>query len=106
VNTTTKGNAHYAHMAKVFATDTAMEVSSNTIELMGSYGYAKDYGVEKIMRDVKIIQIYIGSNELIRAHCSRLAIHVRQKEEHAKPNTRKEMMIFITLSTLVGHRFH
>jgi alkylation response protein AidB-like acyl-CoA dehydrogenase len=45
-----------------------MEVSSDAVELMGSYGYAKEYGVEKIMRDVKIIQIYIGSNELIRAH--------------------------------------
>ena len=68
VNMTTKGNIHYSHMAKVFATDAAMEVSSDAVELMGSYGYAKEYGVEKIMRDVKIIQIYIGSNELIRSH--------------------------------------
>ena len=71
VNTTTKGNTHYAHMAKVFATDAAMDIASNAVELMGSYGYAKEYGVEKIMRDVKIIQIYIGSNELIRAHAWR-----------------------------------
>ncbi len=71
VNSTTKGNAHYAHMAKVFATDAAMDIASNAVELMGSYGYAKEFGVEKIMRDVKIIQIYIGSNELIRAHAWR-----------------------------------
>jgi butyryl-CoA dehydrogenase len=71
VNMTTKGNIHYSHMAKVFATDAAMEVSSDAVELMGSYGYAKEYGVEKIMRDVKIIQIYIGSNELIRSHAWR-----------------------------------
>jgi alkylation response protein AidB-like acyl-CoA dehydrogenase len=68
---TTKGNIHYSHMAKVFATQSAMEVASDAVELMGSYGYAKEYGVEKIMRDVKIIQIYIGSNELIRAHAWR-----------------------------------
>jgi len=68
VNMTTKGNIHYSHMAKVFATDAAIEVASDAVELMGSYGYSKEYGVEKIMRDVKIIQIYIGSNELIRSH--------------------------------------
>jgi alkylation response protein AidB-like acyl-CoA dehydrogenase len=68
VNTNTKGNIHYSHMAKVFATQSAMEVTTDAVELMGSYGYSKEYGVEKIMRDVKIIQIYIGSNELIRAH--------------------------------------
>ena len=71
VNMTTKGNIHYAHMAKVFATDAAMEIATNAVELMGSYGYSKEYGVEKIMRDVKIIQIYIGSNEMIRAHAWR-----------------------------------
>ena len=68
VNMTTKGNIHYAHMAKVFATQSAMEVTTDAVELMGSYGYSKEYEVEKIMRDVKIIQIYIGSNEMIRAH--------------------------------------
>ncbi len=71
VNTNTRGNIHYSHMAKVFATDAAMEIATNAVELMGSYGYSKEYGVEKIMRDVKIIQIYIGSNEMIRAHAWR-----------------------------------
>jgi alkylation response protein AidB-like acyl-CoA dehydrogenase len=71
VNMTTKGNIHYAHMAKVFATNSAMEIATNAVELMGSYGYSKAYATEKIMRDVKIIQIYIGSNEMIRAHAWR-----------------------------------
>jgi alkylation response protein AidB-like acyl-CoA dehydrogenase len=71
VNMTTKGNIHYAHMAKVFATDSAMEIATNAVQLMGSYGYSKEYATEKIMRDVKIIQIYIGSNEMIRAHAWR-----------------------------------
>jgi acyl-CoA dehydrogenase len=47
VNMTTKGNIHYSHMAKVFATDAAMEIATNAVELMGSYGYSKEYGVEK-----------------------------------------------------------
>lgn len=71
VNLTTEGNIHYAHMAKVFATNSAMEIATNAVELMGSYGYSKEYATEKIMRDVKIIQIYIGSNEMIRAHAWR-----------------------------------
>ena len=71
VNMTTEGNIHYAHMAKVFATDSAMDIATNAVELMGSYGYSKEYATEKIMRDVKIIQIYIGSNEMIRAHAWR-----------------------------------
>jgi alkylation response protein AidB-like acyl-CoA dehydrogenase len=71
VNMTTKGNIHYAHMAKVFATNSAMAIATNAVELMGSYGYSKEYATEKIMRDVKIIQIYIGSNEMIRAHAWR-----------------------------------
>ncbi len=58
-------------MAKEFATDAAMEIASNAVELMGSYGYSKEYGVQKMMRDVKIIQIYIGSNQMIRAHAWR-----------------------------------
>ena len=71
VNMTTKGNIHYAHMAKVFATNSAMAIATNAVELMGSYGYSKEYATEKIMRDVKIIQIYIGSNEMIGAHAWR-----------------------------------
>ncbi len=71
VNMTTKGNIHYSHMAKVYATQAAMEIATDAVELMGSYGYSKEYGCEKVMRDVKIIQIYIGSNEMIRAHAWR-----------------------------------
>jgi butyryl-CoA dehydrogenase len=58
--------ARYSNMAKVFATNMAMEVTSNCVQVMGSYGYSKEYPVEKYMRDAKIVQIYLGPNELVR----------------------------------------
>ncbi len=56
----------YASMAKVFASDMAMRVISDAIQIMGSYGYMKEYGVEKFFRDAKIVQIYLGANEISR----------------------------------------
>jgi len=58
--------ARYSNMAKVFATNIAMEVTSNCVQVMGSYGYSKEYPVEKYMRDAKIVQIYLGPNELVQ----------------------------------------
>jgi acyl-CoA dehydrogenase len=56
----------WASMAKVFASDMAMRVTTNAVQIMGAYGYAREYGVEKAMRDAKIIQIFIGANEFTR----------------------------------------
>jgi alkylation response protein AidB-like acyl-CoA dehydrogenase len=53
-------------MAKLFATDTAMEVTTHAVQLFGGYGYMKDYPIEKYMRDAKITQIYEGTNEIQR----------------------------------------
>ncbi|MBF0472346.1 MAG: acyl-CoA dehydrogenase family protein [Nitrospirae bacterium] len=53
-------------MAKVFATDTAMEVTVDAVQIMGGSGYMKDYPVEKMMRDAKILQIYEGTNQIQR----------------------------------------
>ncbi|MBS3918354.1 MAG: acyl-CoA dehydrogenase family protein [Deltaproteobacteria bacterium] len=58
--------ARYSNMAKVFATNMAMEVTSNCVQVMGSYGYSKEYPVEKYMRDAKIVQIYLGPNEMVQ----------------------------------------
>lgn len=55
-----------AAMAKVFAGDVAMEVATNAVQVLGGYGYMKDYPVEKMMRDAKILQIYEGTNEIQR----------------------------------------
>jgi butyryl-CoA dehydrogenase len=56
----------YSDMAKVYATNMAMEVTSNCVQVMGSYGYSKEYPVEKYMRDAKIVQIYLGPNEMLQ----------------------------------------
>ncbi|MEQ8200170.1 MAG: acyl-CoA dehydrogenase family protein [Syntrophomonadaceae bacterium] len=55
-----------ASMAKKFATDTAMEVCTNCVQLMGGYGYCSEFPVERMMRDCKITQIYEGSNQIQR----------------------------------------
>lgn len=61
-----QNRARYSDMAKVFATNIAMEVTSNCVQVMGSYGYSKEYPVEKYMRDAKIVQIYLGPNEMVQ----------------------------------------
>jgi len=53
-------------MAKVFATDTAMKVTTDAVQIMGGSGYMKEYPVEKMMRDAKILQIYEGTNQIQR----------------------------------------
>jgi len=53
-------------MAKVFATDVAMRVTVDAVQVMGGAGYMKDYPVEKMMRDAKILQIYEGTNQIQR----------------------------------------
>jgi alkylation response protein AidB-like acyl-CoA dehydrogenase len=53
-------------MAKRFATDTGFEVANNALQLHGGYGYLADYGVEKIVRDLRVHQILEGTNEIMR----------------------------------------
>ncbi len=53
-------------MAKIVATDTAMKVTVDAVQLFGGYGYMKEYPVEKMMRDAKLLQIYEGTNEIQR----------------------------------------
>ncbi len=53
-------------MAKLFATDAAMKVTTDAVQVMGGSGYMKEYPVEKMMRDAKILQIYEGTNQIQR----------------------------------------
>ncbi len=53
-------------MAKCFASDTAMEVTTNGVQLLGGYGYTKEFPMERFMRDAKITQIYEGTNQIQR----------------------------------------
>ena len=55
-----------AAMSKCFASDVAMEVTTDAVQIMGGYGYMKDYPMEKKMRDAKILQIYEGTNQIQR----------------------------------------
>jgi alkylation response protein AidB-like acyl-CoA dehydrogenase len=65
-----KGNGgHFsteASMAKLYAAETAMEVTTKAVQLHGGYGYIREYGVERMMRDAKITEIYEGTSEVQR----------------------------------------
>jgi acyl-CoA dehydrogenase len=56
----------YTSMAKLFASDTAMYVTVEAVQVLGGYGYVNEYPVERMMRDAKITQIYEGTNEIQR----------------------------------------
>ena len=56
----------FGAMAKCFASDTAMSVTTDAVQLLGGYGYTKDFPVERYMRDAKITQIYEGTNQIQR----------------------------------------
>ncbi len=56
----------YSAMAKLFCSDTAMKVTVEAVQVLGGYGYVKEYPVERMMRDAKITQIYEGTNEIQR----------------------------------------
>jgi alkylation response protein AidB-like acyl-CoA dehydrogenase len=56
----------YSAMAKLFASDTAMAVTIEAVQVLGGYGYVSEYPVERFMRDAKITQIYEGTNEIQR----------------------------------------
>lgn len=60
-----------AAMAKMFASDVAMRASIEGVQILGGYGYCKDYPMERYMRDAKICQIYEGTNEIMRLVISR-----------------------------------
>jgi acyl-CoA dehydrogenase len=63
--------ASMASMAKVFASDTAMAVTVDAVQVLGGYGYVKEYPLERMMRDAKITQIYEGTNEIQRVVIAR-----------------------------------
>jgi alkylation response protein AidB-like acyl-CoA dehydrogenase len=57
---------YFGAAAKCFASDAAMEVTTDAVQLLGGYGYTKDFPVERMMRDAKITQIYEGTNQINR----------------------------------------
>ncbi len=64
-------------MAKVFASDAAMKVTVDAVQICGGAGYMRDYPVEKMMRDAKILQIYEGTNQILR---NAIAVNLRKRK--------------------------
>lgn len=62
-------------IAKCFAADTAMSVTTNVVQVLGGYGYMKEYPAEKYMRDAKIMQIYEGTNQIQRLIIANHVLH-------------------------------
>ena len=65
------GVGKWTSMAKLFASDTAMDVTVEAVQVLGGYGYVNEYPVERMMRDAKITQIYEGTNEIQRVVIAR-----------------------------------
>ncbi|HSU00052.1 MAG TPA: acyl-CoA dehydrogenase family protein, partial [Geodermatophilus sp.] len=63
--------AKEASMSKLFTTDTAMRVATDAVQVLGGYGYTQDYPVERYMREVKVMQIFEGTNQIQRLVISR-----------------------------------
>ncbi len=66
IDSGTKDIAKVSAMAKVYATDVGMKVTTDAVQVMGGSGYMREYPVEKMMRDAKILQIYEGTNQIQR----------------------------------------
>jgi alkylation response protein AidB-like acyl-CoA dehydrogenase len=70
-----QGNSREANkfcaMAKFLASDTAMRVTTDAVQCLGGYGYMKEYPVERMMRDAKLIQLYTGTNQIMRMVAAR-----------------------------------
>jgi cyclohexane-1-carbonyl-CoA dehydrogenase len=59
-------NTKLASMAKCFASDAAMQITTDAVQVLGGYGYMKDYPVERMFRDAKLTQIFEGTNQIQR----------------------------------------
>ncbi|MDD2229390.1 MAG: acyl-CoA dehydrogenase family protein [Candidatus Cloacimonetes bacterium] len=66
VDSGAKNYAKESAMCKYYASDVAMKVTTDAVQILGGYGYMKEYPVEKMMRDAKILQIYEGTNQIQR----------------------------------------
>lgn len=75
-------NSKMAAMAKCFATDMAMEVATDAVQVFGGYGFMEDYPIAKFFRDAKILQIYEGTNQIQRLVIARHLIREAGELEH------------------------
>ena len=85
-----KRNTLVSSHAKRFAADTAMEVTVDAVQVYGGYGFIKEYPVEKLMRDAKIMQLYEGTSQIQRLVIAREVLMPRQVDEPQPETTREE----------------
>ena len=84
VDSGARGLSKASAMCKLFATDTAMKVTTDCVQIFGGYGYCKDYPIEKYMRDAKITQIYEGTNQVQRLVIAREMLREAAGKETSK----------------------
>ena len=77
VDSRDKNISEVSAMAKVFASDVAMKVTTDAVQILGGVGYMRDYPVEKMMRDAKITQIFEGTNQVLR---NVIALELRKRK--------------------------
>jgi acyl-CoA dehydrogenase len=85
-----KRNTLVSSHAKRFAADTAMEVTVDAVQVYGGYGFIKEYPVEKLMRDAKIMQLYEGTSQIQRLVIAREVLMPRQVDEPQPETTSEE----------------
>jgi alkylation response protein AidB-like acyl-CoA dehydrogenase len=66
-----EGKEKLSAMAKLYASEMAMRVTTDAVQILGGYGYMRDYPVERMMRDAKVTQIFEGANQLQRLTVAR-----------------------------------
>jgi acyl-CoA dehydrogenase len=76
-----KRNTLESSQAKRVAADTAMEVTTDAVQIYGGYGFIKEYPVEKLMRDAKIMQLYEGTSQIQRLVIARETLLPRRASE-------------------------
>jgi alkylation response protein AidB-like acyl-CoA dehydrogenase len=86
--------------AKLFATDTAMQVTTDAVQIFGGYGFMRDYPVEKYMRDAKITQIYEGTNQVQRMVIARWVLKESREMEYLSKFIPKEVQKNVDLAEL------
>ncbi|HVP38682.1 MAG TPA: acyl-CoA dehydrogenase family protein [Candidatus Saccharimonadales bacterium] len=89
-----------AAQCKMFATDTAMEITTQAVQLFGGYGFMRDYPIEKFMRDAKITQIYEGTNQVQRLVIARAMIKELSSLKHLSAYIPKETQMGVDAASL------
>ena len=72
-------------VAKLFTADNAMRITTDAVQIFGGYGYSKEYPVEKLMRDVKVCQIYEGTSQVQRIVIGRKILREMAKKIGVDP---------------------